>query len=236
MELQRATFIGCDIGQSIDYTAIAVVRNEEYFSGGWRCRCGAADVEGAAHMEDAGCRPKTATRRTLAALGRLPLGTPYRAIGERVAAMAAEIAKRDREAPLYVVADATGCGRPVVDEMVRPAVYESAPGVNVAAATITGGGAESFHGSPYSASFTVPKVHLISNLAVVVEQGELKMRRRVHRLLRPELLAFQRRINEARHEQLGAAGGKHDDMVLAVALACLFGLPGRIRSVANPWA
>jgi hypothetical protein len=111
-----------------------------------------------------------------------------------------------------VVVDATGLGEPVM-EMIRRADL----GCDVTAAVISGGKRASRKKTgKYK---TVPKYDLMTGLQVALEDEELKIARRMSeaRSLVKELTDI--RVNE--RGGMGAEGsGQHDDLVMAVALAC----------------
>lgn len=133
---------------------------------------------------------------------RMPLGTPYRKVAERVVELAEELG-----AGSQVVVDATGLGAPVVETLREMDV----PG-GVVAVTITGGGSA----SGAARDWWVPKGDLIGTVSVLLDQGRLKVPRGsagAHALMR-ELLAM-RRVGRKME-----AGSGHDDLVLALALAC----------------
>ena len=138
-------------------------------------------------------------------LERLPLGTPYPAIVERIGATMKAL-----PAPGVLVVDATGVGRPVLD-MLRAA------GLDPIAVSITGGRAVTFDGDMWR----VPKRSLIRPLVAAFEAGRLKVARglRLGEALVRELRAFERRVNARGHDTYEGAG-EHDDLVIAVALAC----------------
>src|SRR5580658_3267655 len=93
-------FVGVDLGQSRDFTAIAVVERAE-LPGEWS----AATYS----------RAKTAALR-LRFLGRVELGTPYPDVVERVARVTRS---RELVGRCQLVVDGTGVGRPVVDLLRR---------------------------------------------------------------------------------------------------------------------
>jgi hypothetical protein len=150
-------------------------------------------------------RPEYALRH----LRRFPLGTPYTEIVPAVAALV-------RSGPLAeapVVVDQTGVGRAVVD-MLRQAVGWVVP------VTITGGHAVTV---AEDHSFHVPKKELVTCLQVVLQSRRLRIVRQLHEaaILVRELQQFQVKITQAAHETFGVwREGQHDDLVLAVALAC----------------
>jgi hypothetical protein len=137
-------------------------------------------------------------------LERLPLGTPYPKVVERIGNLV------DKLPGAALVVDATGVGRAVLDQM-REA------GLAPVAVTITGGRFTSYDGTMWR----VPKKALLRPLVATTEAGRLKVAkglREADALLR-ELQAFQRRITERGHNTFEGIGS-HDDLVIAVALAC----------------
>ena len=136
-------------------------------------------------------------------LERLPLGTPYPAVVERIGAVMEAL-----PAPGDLVVDATGVGRPVLD-MLRGA------GLDPVAVSITAGRAVTFDGNIWK----VPKRSLVRSLVAAFEAGRLKIARslRYAGAFARELQAFERRINARGHDAYNGAG-EHDDLVIAVAL------------------
>jgi hypothetical protein len=156
-------------------------------------------------------RPQQASY-ALRHLQRFRLGTPYTQIVPAVARMT-------RIAPLAgrvaVVVDQTGVGRPVVD-MLRGALIQ-APVIPV---TITAGRALKITAD---GSHRVPKKTLVLCLQRLLNAGRLKVARRLPeaKTFLQEMLNFRVRVTAAIHETFGAwRHGEHDDLVLAVALAC----------------
>ncbi len=91
-------------------------------------------------------------------LERLPLGTPYPKVIERVTAIIEKLPSPD------LIVDATGVGRPVIDQM-RETGLEPVP------VTITGGRFMSFDGDMWR----VPKKALLRPLVAASEAGRLKV-------------------------------------------------------------
>ncbi len=121
-------------------------------------------------------------------------------------------------APLLVV-DQTGVGRPVVD-MLRDVELKPV------AVTITGGDAVTQDGGDYR----VPKRDLVSVVQILLDSDRLTIAERLKAgaVLTAELGAFKRNISLKGHDSYGNDVGSwrenpHDDMVLAVALACWYG-------------
>ena len=167
-------FIGLDLGQKRDYSAVVVVER----------------------IEHRRAFQATAFDRLLVRwVERMALGTPYPAVVERMR----EIVRSDELCgDCVLVVDATGVGAPVVD-MLRAARL----GCEVMAVTMTGGGRE--HGG------SVPKRDLLAGVEVLLEKGQLRIGRvREASRLGRELMAMR----------TGKDGGEHDDLVIALALAC----------------
>ncbi len=199
-------YAGLDLGQRQDFTAIAVVERRDSYAG---TRVGAFHSIAVRHVE------------------RMPLGTPYPAVVERVREIVNHYLLGGR-CPLAV--DATGVGAPVV-EMLRSARL----GQNICAVTITGGGRAHSAGSGWN----VPKQDLMSGLRVLLERGELRIARdlRGARMLMRELMDMQARERGDGRMRFGAEGaGEHDDLVIALALACwkarqVNSLDGQVRII-----
>lgn len=205
----RTYFLGLDLGQSQDFTALAVVEREE--------RTGEWDPAVYAWEKI----PVIQVRW----MERIPLGTTYPEVVERVR----ELAHSPRLAgSKYLVVDATGVGRPVVD-LLRQAGL----GCNIQPVTIT----SAHHESKVDGFYHVPKRDLVVGLQVLFQQGRLEIASglREAATLARELEQMQVKVTTAGNEIYGAyRSGEHDDLVLAVAMACwsvrrVFPLDGRGR-------
>jgi hypothetical protein len=137
-------------------------------------------------------------------LERVPLGTPYPQVIERIAAL------MERLPVASLVVDAMGVGRPVIDQM-RETGLEPVP------VTITGGRFTSYDGTMWR----VPKKALLRPLVAAMDAGGLKVAKslREAKAFQRELLAFQRRITLTGHSAFEGVGA-HDDLFVAAALAC----------------
>ncbi len=164
----------------------------------------------------------TRTEYHLRHLERPALGTPYPAI---VTLLCERLATPPLAGASALAVDATGVGRPVVD-LLRWDKRLHAPVVPV---TITGGDAVTHEGSEYH----VPKRDLVSTLQVLFQTGKLKIAAGLPLadIFIAELMNFQAKISLSGHDSYaagpaGAGGawreGAHDDLVLAVALACWY--------------
>jgi hypothetical protein len=178
-------FLGLDLGQSQDFTALAVLERHPP------------------------TQPAEKPDYALRHLRRFPLGTPYTALVPAKAALRKN--QPLREAPLVV--DQTGVGRAVVDMLRQSAGW-------VVPVTITGGHAVT---RAEDGSFHVPKKELVTALQVVLQAHRLQIARGLPdaAALVRELQQFQVKITAAANETFGVwRDGQHDDLVLAVALAC----------------
>jgi hypothetical protein len=188
-------FMGVDLGQSNDHTAIAVLRRVQFL-----------------RTDDASARNPRWTEHKpsvfqLGFLERVPLRTPYPAIVQYV--------KRLLASPMFtgqidLAIDQTGVGAPVAD------LFKSG-GVTFAGVMITGGDSESSEGNVYK----VPKMTLVSRLQALLHEGRLQIQKELPEAteLVKELQDFRVRFTESGHMTFGAREGRHDDLVLALAMA-----------------
>jgi phage FluMu gp28-like protein len=157
-------------------------------------------------------RPGPACGYRLRHLERFNLNTAYPVVAQRAQVLVAMTARHGRT---QLVMDLTGVGAPVFDLL-------QAAGVRPVAITITGG--RSVSGT--LEHLHVPKRILIGTLAVLFGAGRLKIGERIPHAaeLAKELQNFHVKINpRTRQESYGAKGGrKHDDLVLALALAAFY--------------
>ncbi len=196
-------YVGLDLGQSNDYTALAVVEKvtTSEASGG-----GDPDLH-LRHLE------------------RYPLRTPYPDMVAQVAALVEDpqltktyldrrLGRRMLEEPDLLV-DATGVGRPVVDLFKER-------GLRYKAITITGGNKVTV--ASLGGGYGVPKRDLIGALEVPFHSGRLKVAAglALWETLRSELQTFRRKVSLTTgmdtYEHWRESD--HDDLVLAAALAC----------------
>jgi len=187
-------YVGLDLGQRRDHSAVAVVEKLE------RPRpYGPAEFEAF----------------VVRYLERMPLGTTYPQVVARVCWM---LGGRELYRRCELVVDATGVGAPVV-EMLRA----EGPGCDISSVTITGGEKESGGPAYGGGHYNVPKRDLIASVQLALEKGEL----RISGLLREasalveELVDVRKTARESGRDRVGAErAGEHDDLVIALALAC----------------
>lgn len=193
--------IGVDLGQRADYTAIAVLERLE------------AQVNGFDYVQ---WRQRSEWIRGgmfVRYLQRMKLGTSYPRVVDRIGEI---VQHREIRGQCRVAIDATGVGAPVVD-MIRGSKLDC----DLMPVVITGGDRAHRAGS----SWYVPKMDLLGGLQVALELDQLKIARNLKETptLVKELMDVSVRTTASSRVRLGADGaGQHDDLVMAVALACWF--------------
>lgn len=201
-------YLGLDIGQAADYTALV-----------------ADDVT----MEQVGYDAKGEQTFELVHrvryAERFPLGVSYPVMAQKVAHMTEASALKDS----HLVVDATGVGRPVVD-ILRGAHVHMFP------VMITPGSSESFDAD--TGFWHVPKRELISSVQVVLGHGRLRFAKLPEsETIKRELQNFKLKISKTGNDTYEAwRDGDHDDLVLALAMAVYFGerYRERVKRKAEP--
>jgi hypothetical protein len=149
---------------------------------------------------------------------RWPLGTSYTEIAAQVTALVL----RPPLPGCRLVVDATGVGTAVV-EILRRALAEAKASVSLMPVLITAGHGK---GGLERGTWSVPKKELVSVLQSLLQGQRLKFARLPERdMLVKELQTFKVKVSAATgHESFEAWRERdHDDMVLALALACWAG-------------
>ena len=206
-------YLGLDLGQATDYTAmVAIERNQVLINR----NTGERQMQlHARHAE------------------RFSLGTTYpqivEKVGERVNAIGMEHG-------YMLLPDATGVGRPVVDMFRKQ-------GLKLVPITITGGDKALF--DVQLGGWRVPKRDLVSNGQVLLQNGQLKFAKDLMhgKTLIDELLNFKMKVSNAGHDSYEAwREGEHDDLVLALLMACWYaknyGSDSNAKAkieIPNPW-
>lgn len=189
----RHTYVlAADLGQSNDPTAIAVLDRAEHFEQiNWQFA------------------PKLLrTSYDVRHLERLPLGMSYVAQIARIKDLLSRPPLADG---CTLVIDDSGVGRGVGD------LVEHA-GLKPIRIQITAGSAVEWQSN---SRCNVAKTELISALDARLHTGELKFAAALREAdaLKQELQDFQRHVSDAGRASYQARTGRHDDLVLAVALA-----------------
>jgi hypothetical protein len=194
MKQEKSLFIGLDLGQSQDPTAIAFIE----------CLRSAHPYTG----ED------TITNLNCIHLQRWKLRTSYPSIVADVVKMINDL--EPHRSPDYkpvLAVDATGVGAPVIDLFQRETIKAELRPIQIVG------------GANVSQEFgitRVPKRDLVSAVQVALQNRTLKIADRLPEadILVRELQDFQVKITDSANDVYGAwREGKHDDLVLAVALA-----------------
>jgi hypothetical protein len=181
--------LACDLGQSTDPTALCALEHTHSFREHER---GGVDQ----HEDSFAVRH----------LQRLPLGMPY---PDQIAEIA-RIAARPPLVGCEIVFDATGVGLPVAN-------IADTVGMKPTRVIITAGAEQSF----VNGAWHVAKASLVSILDARLHLGELRFAAELLEAgaMREELRDFKRKVSAAGRFQYEARVGRHDDLVLAVALA-----------------
>lgn len=148
-------------------------------------------------------------------LQRWPLRTPYQVIAEDVAKrVAALVAIPSTEVQLYV--DGTGVGTAVVEILQQQEAIKFMP-ERMKTITITAGREV----TRVTDGWHVAKGELVSVAQVALQRGRLNVSPQLPeaRTLRDELGTFEVTLTEAANASFSHRDGKHDDLVLATALA-----------------
>ena len=188
--------IGLDLGQTQDFTALAVLRRPR--KTGKETRHDPPPVYDVPHLQ------------------RFPLGTPY----PQIVSAVVDLLRLPILRGSMLVVDQTGVGRAVVD-MFTDALHGRADGW-FCPITITGG----IDVTEVNGSMRVPKKELVACLQVLLQTRRLRIAPSLPdaAVLVREFETFRVKITEAANETFGAwREGQHDDLVLAVALAAWMG-------------
>jgi len=148
-------------------------------------------------------------------LQRWPLRTPYQTIAEDVAGrVTALVAVSQAEVSLYV--DGTGVGTAVVEILKQQAAIKQMQEL-FKVVTITAGREV----TRVTDGWHVAKGELVSVAQVALQRGRLNVAPALPeaRTLRDELTTFEVTMTKAANATFSHRDGKHDDLVLATALA-----------------
>ncbi|WP_314960941.1 hypothetical protein [Bradyrhizobium cosmicum] len=202
-------FVGVDLGQSTDPTAISVMNHRVLPLDGW-------DMIEKTRTR----RQKRMTHFDVRHLERLPLGMSYPQQIQRVVNLLARPPLNALRPKLVI--DETGVGRPVGDMFDAAGLWPSR-------ITITAGLEATQHGGN---TWHVPKGFLISNLEAHSHSGELRIAAAANDALalKEELKDFKRKISEAGRTTYAARVGAHDDLVLSVAITLWMATQGPVTS------
>ena len=218
-------FVGLDLGQMQDFTAMAVVGLDENYLKALRAQERDFDrlraMRESPYYDDVDLRVlKRKIKDRLAPLpepvfevrylGRLPLGTPYPEVARHARRLLDTPPLQDN---WELAVDATGVGAAVTAQL-------RAEGLYFKSVVITGGDEETRDGDAYK----VPKKDLIARPQVLLQEGNRRLKIAPSLpeagTLVEELLNYRYKITEAGNHSFGSwREGQHDDLLLALCLA-----------------
>jgi hypothetical protein len=189
-------FLGLDLAQANDFTALAVVERTTFPRQGY--------------VTHYSCRH----------LRRWSLGTSYPEIVRDLGSLVGTISPRGLRllGDACLVVDITGVGRPVVD-MFERIPYSDEQFVRV---LITNGQGATFDRP--SGSWHVARRELVGVMQALLQTSRLKVAQSLPeaKLLTEELLAFKAKVAPLGNDPLEWRERDHDDLVLALAVALWF--------------
>lgn len=209
-------YLGLDLGQSADYSALAVLEEPVYCppAGGWVSGAQLTPDQRNQYEQGMWYHWKQAAPGKpplwLRQLHRYPLRTPYPAVVDDVIRRLG--GKDARRSDVMLVVDGTGVGAAVVD-MFR---FAELP-CEMFSVIITGGvKVDNNH---------VPKRDLIGAVQALLHAGRLQVSKATPETetWAKEMQNYQLKLTSTGHDTYNARGdSNHDDLVLAVALAAWF--------------
>ena len=203
--------VGCDLGQSVDYTAISVIEQIDTprleLRNGWPT--GGVEYDRMFEVRE---------------LQRLERGASY---VDQVRHIAETMATAPLTDNANLIVDRSGVGRGVFDMLVREQL-------NPVGITITAGDGSSQRGYTRGyLGFNVSKLELVGQLIATAHQSKLKVSKKLPLapVLQQELQDFRVSYTDSGYSKFGARSGKHDDLVLSVAVAIWWARHNEGRSV-----
>lgn len=196
-------YIGCDLGQAADHTAFSVIQAVRGFHK-------KKAVMGSPAFDSEPLVKKVEYHLRL--LDRFPIGTDYTDIVKELLSL--KDSKDFAGSKAVYVIDYTGVGRPIVDMAINAGLRPIVP------VTITGGEQVVEHKN----SVSVPKRDLVYSLFLLQSSGRLVIAEDLQFLneFLNEVETFSIKLDvKTGHESFEAwRESDHDDIVLAVSLAC----------------
>jgi hypothetical protein len=158
--------------------------------------------------------PNFGMRIVCQALRLWPLGTDYTQIVSDVLDVNADA----------IVVDFGGVGRPVVDVMRKEAVKRNRKTKIRPVQLIGSSGRAQIQAEARGSHWNVPKIDIVGSLILCQQKKQLWLPKcQETTTLLEQLRAFQMRITKAANLQFGnSPAGGHDDLVVALGLACWY--------------
>lgn len=202
--------IGMDVGQKHDPTAICVAETDVRVTGRTLHRHAPGQTQC-----NAECTAEMAAHFVARFLQRLPLGTSYPDVAERLVKIVGGLRARGIDR-IELRIDSTGVGAPVVDIMRQ--ALRSEP-CQIVAVTFT-------HGDRYVREGTIArlgKAFLVSRLQALLQTARIELPSTAEaKALAEELQVYEIRIDQDANDKYGAFKvGAHDDLVTALGLAVI---------------
>jgi hypothetical protein len=244
-------YLGLDLGQARDYSALAIIEEQLYvgeawaievlhqqdfekgLSAGWVSPAAITPYQARIALGHSGQYGRPAeVPLAIRHLERFELGTKYTDVVDRVAALVRS--EPLRRMPAILLVDKTGVGAAVLDSFTH---------ARIGAVAITLHGGSSVTRDPQRPGFRVPKRDLITVTQVLLQNGRLRVASELPEAetLKRELLNFRVKIDpKTAHDSYEHwRESDHDDLVLAVSMAAWFrqywnrhldaGLPDQLR-------
>jgi len=223
--------LGADIGQKVDPTAIVITETSRRVKQPLATLQEMTEAIIHAQVPDANgniksdvtadVKPRMETVYTIRSIERLPLGTSYVDVASHIRDVLVRLRRFRTETP-DVLIDATGVGQPVVDILRRN--LAGIPHRLIPVLLTNGNSMEQRVVHGYR-EYHVGKTFLAARLQAILQTHRAKMPRNKHsEAMHKELGDFQIRAVKASIDQFGAfQSGTHDDLVIAMGLACLEG-------------
>lgn len=198
---------GLDLGQSMDPSALSVLHHHRTPLDTWI-------IDEKRHV----AKQRVDERFDIRHIERLPLGMPY---PDQCAHVRQMLARPPLSEGCDLVVDQTGPGASVGD------IFDG-HGLSPVRVVI-GSGFEPVKHAPRK--YVVPKSLLVSGVDAKLHCGELRFAQDLLEadVLKDELANFQRHVTAAGRATFEARSGKHDDLVLSVAIALWWALHNRRR-------
>ena len=201
-------FLGLDLGQRQDPSALAIVERVPRVT------------QRMNHVTWQVSQETEPAPMVVRHLERMPLGTEYGDVVKRVEQAVERPVMKGKKT---LAVDATGVGMPVVEMLLRQRM-----GCEVRPVMFTAGMGQSTDGRLWF----VGKVDLMAGLRQALETGEMLIPKQVVdgvQLLK-ELMSVTVGMRPSGLARVGADGfGEHDDLVIALALACWAGMGSKPR-------
>jgi hypothetical protein len=199
-------FIGFDVGQSVDYSAMVFVEQRKVSEQDLI----RLDPHDPRMIEDQLVLINVYDVRHIE---RPPRGMSY---VDQVKILKSRMVAPEITGSSVILVDQTGCGRPVIDMMRGSGVDGIVP------ITITGGNSVTYGPD----GFCVPKKELVAALQLFFQSGRIKIAASLPeaQMLKNEVLNFKVKVNPKTGSEAYEAWreGDHDDIVLALAMACWY--------------